>query len=295
MDISVLVIAMVCAAVVMIVAAVALVILVLQPANKQDPLKPASARNARKTWKSWIPVIAVTLLLLMWSFWIALLFLSVSWLLRLHPRSGSTYELDDGQKRTAKRVYAWLFWSAFITVPVFAVLTIGLGFQYSSPSTNQRVFTALLPLVFHLVLLLGLTSKSAFVFRHTQQGILLISIRAGLAALSLSIGTDLGEGLWLFLLGNGALWLFGSLWGNGQVKRNECSWMKRNGETVTVAQSGLPRLAAAAHLQKSREFIQQYKKNEAFQHALAAFRSGDHEVRLQAVEVLGTLDEVEMF
>ena len=49
------------------------------------------------------------------------------------------------------------------------------------------------------------------------------------------------------------------------------------------------------HLQRSREFIKRHNGPEAKKHALAAFRSGDHKIRLEAIRLLNALREVEEF
>jgi hypothetical protein len=49
------------------------------------------------------------------------------------------------------------------------------------------------------------------------------------------------------------------------------------------------------HLERSREAIEKYNAAEAKKHALAAFRGGDREIRLQAIKLLHALHEVEQF
>jgi hypothetical protein len=157
------------------------------------------------------------------------------------------------------------------------------------------VFAALTPLVLHIPLLFGLTSKSRFVYRHTQQGILLIALRAGLASLAVSVGRYPDDGLWLFLLGNGMLWLFGSIWGRNQISRNDCWLIRRKREAIDVAFDKAGNLAPHTHLQKSRDFLQGSRTAEAKEHALAAFRRGNREIRTQAVWLLEVMEEVEKF
>jgi hypothetical protein len=142
---------------------------------------------------------------------------------------------------------------------------------------------------------MGLTSKSAFVYRHTQQAILLIALRAGLATLAISVEPYPIDGIWLFLIGNGSLWLLGSLWGLAQVSRGECWLMEQKRETLAVKPGEAEDLSPQIHLARSREFIQKYNAAEAKKHALAAFRGGDDEIRSQAVTLLHALHEVEEF
>lgn len=258
--------------------------------DSTSPIKPEKTSN--QVWKSWRVYIVIALILALWSIVAALFFLTVVWILRQNPDPGSSVEVGRTEKSTARRVYTWLFFSSLITVPVFILV---LNESYSSYSTNnQYVLSALAPLVFHLPLLLGLTSKSVFVYRHVQQGILLVALRAGTAALLISI--DDVAGLMLFVLVNGSLWLFGSIWGWTQVNRGQCWWMKLKGEVVTIASKNqVENLPPQKHIEQSRDFIRRYKPDEAKEHALAAFRSGDREVKRQAIQILETLDDVELF
>jgi hypothetical protein len=142
---------------------------------------------------------------------------------------------------------------------------------------------------------MGLSSKSVFIYRHTQQAILLIALRAGVATLAISVGSYPIDGIWLFLLGNGSLWLLGSLWGLDQVSRGECWLMERKAETLAVKTGAAEDVSPQTHLERSQEFMKKYNAAEAKKHALAAFHSGDREIRSQAVKLLSTLHEVEEF
>jgi hypothetical protein len=156
-------------------------------------------------------------------------------------------------------------------------------------------------LIFHLPLLAGLTSKSTFVYRHTQQGILLIALRAGIAALALDIGNYPEDGVLLFLFGNGFLWLFGSIWGWVEISRGSCWWMKRKGDALSVGETDLtaikpqPTGSPEGRLEDSRANAGQDRKDDARQKALEAFRHGDAETKRQAVRILDELNEVEFF
>jgi len=292
---SVLLSSMLCIAIIVVAALIGLVVILFRPArdksNTTTGLSSATAKPARKDWKSWLPYFGIALILAIWTIWGAVFFLVVVWLMRQNPGVGSDLAVSENEKKTARRVYTWLFWSPLLTVPVFIIALIS---NYDS-SVNGRVLAALIPLILHTPLLFGLTSKSAFIYRHTQQGILLIALRAGLASLAVAAGRNPEDGLWLFLLGNGGLWLFGSIWGRNQVNRGDCWLMRRKGEAIEVVAGGVGNFAPHVHLEKSREFVQRFKKDEAKAHALAAFRQGNREIKLQALWVLGVLEEVERF
>jgi hypothetical protein len=262
----------------------------------------STARRAKPSkggWRSWIGYVGLSLVISLWSIYAGLFFLMIVWILRQDPLHNSLLTLGDKDKSTARRVYTWLFVSSFITVPFFLIIVLS---SYSRNLTdNELVLMAFTPLLFHLPLLLGLTSKNVFVFRHTQQGIVLIALRAGMAGLALTIGDDPTDGAQLFLLGNGSLWLFGSLWGWAEINRGVCWWMRQKGETVlplkgrdltsTVIQESLSPQANLDH-SKSLRYDQ---KDLAKAHALIAFRLGDPAIKHQAVQVLDDLGEVESF
>jgi NADH:ubiquinone oxidoreductase subunit 3 (subunit A) len=294
---SFLPIAMLCIGIAVLGALITLLVILLKPQKK----KSTSAQNAstgnisgpRKNSWAWILFFGIALVLVLWSIWIALFFLAVVLVMRRDPKP---YHREipypsDLDRDSAKGIYTWLLLSPFLTVP--ALIVASFVMDYSS-STNERVFGALIPVVFHLPLLFLLNSKRPFVYRHAQEAIFLVALRAATASIAFSIGNYPGDGAWFFFLGNGALWLFGSLWARGQAVRRECWWMAQKGETIIAIESHSP-VAAQYHLEQSHEFIGQYKKTEALQHALAAFRTGDREMRSQAVQVLSTLDEVETF
>lgn len=289
---------MLCTAALVIAALIGLVVILLKPArdkskDTQRRLSTGSvAKSARRDWKNWLPYIGIALLLAIWSIWGALFFLTVVWLLQQNPGAGTDFKVSENEKKTARRVYSWSFLSPLLTVPVF----IGALFNAYDSSTDGRVLAALIPLILHIPLLAGLTSKNGFVYRHTQQGILLMALRAGTASLAATMIDS--AGIPLYLLGNGGLWLLGSLLGWDQVRRGECWLMRRKGETVEIITGGggsAGNLAPQVHLEKSREFMQRFKKEEAKSHALAAFRKGNRDVRLQALWVLEVLEEVEKF
>jgi len=253
-----------------------------------DLEKPSAPKK-----KNWFIPIIIACIIGIWSALAGLFFFAVVWVLRLDPGADASFTISNNDKKTAKRVYTWLFWSPIITVPVFIGAASSLSY---STTINEKVLAALIPLFMHVFLMLGLTSKSAFVYRHTQQGILLIALRAGMASLvAVNVENHIDYALVLFFFGNGALWLIGSIVGWNQIFKSECWFMKQKGEKTTISPQGIPSLPVQKHLEQSQESIHRYKADEAKQHALAAFRSGDRDAKAQAVKLLKTLDEVEKF
>jgi hypothetical protein len=289
-----LLISILCIAVIVIGALVALVVLLLKPKKNQTQISTENIRRPRKDWKGWIPFVAIALVLAFWSVLISLFFLIVVWIMRLDPKP---YQREipypsDLAREEAKGIYIWLLLSPLLTVPTMLVAALFLDFN---SSFNQRVLAALIPLVFHLPLLFKLNTKNIFTYRHTQQAVLLIALRAGMASIALSIGSSPWEGLWLFFLGNGALWLFGSFWGRSQAIHKDCWWMKRKGETILPPETQTVEepVIAAEPQQPITPIIK--KNRPAVEQSLHAFRAGTSEERKQAVLALSQLGEVEKF
>jgi hypothetical protein len=259
--------------------------------NNSVPLEPERPSAPKR--KNWFVLIIIACIIGLWSAVAGLFFLAVVLVLRLNPGADVSFTTSNTDKKTAKRVYTWLFWSPIITVPVFIGAASSLAY---SSSINEKVLAALIPLFIHVFLLLGLTSKSAFVYRHTQQGLLLMAVRAGVASLvAVNVESHIDYAVMLFFFGNGALWLIGSIVGWNQIFKGECWFMKQKGEKAIISPQGIPNLPVQKHLEQSRDSINRYKADEAKQHALAAFRSGDRDAKAQAVKLLRTLDEVEKF
>ena len=305
---SSLLLAIACVFILVIGAVVALVIMLLKPnLGRSKDAKAISANTAkptRKGWQSWLLPVGIALILLIWTFWGALFFLAVVWVLRMDPSPDASFTVSKNEQNTAKRIYTWLFWSPIFTVPIFMGIALNLS---NSATINERVLSALVPLILHAFLLLGMTSKSAFVYRHTQQGILLIALRAGTASLAISMGSSPYDGLGLFFLSNGALWLIGSIVGWNQIFNSKCWFMDRKGETiilmdienkkiVTPESQTIQPNEADKKLEQFLTSMNTYEKQITKEKALEAFRSGIlGEVRKNAVNILSILGEVEKF
>ena len=260
---------------------------------RTEEQKERSRKRQNTGWQRPFAFISISLVIALWTIWGALFFLAVVWIMQQNPGMDSSFTITENEKKSARGIYVWLLLSPILILPVFVGLLLNLDFPEAD--TNTRALITMIPLIFHLLLVTGLTSKSAFVYRHTQQAILLLALRAGVATLAISAGSYPIDGIWLFLLGNGSLWLLGSLWSLDQVSRGECWWMEQKGETRIMKNERAEHLSPQIHLERSREFIERYNAAEAKEHAMAAFRSGDRAIRLQAVKLLSALHEVEEF
>lgn len=259
--------------------------------------------------KKWILSIIIAIIIAFKSIAGGLFFLAIVWLMQInpHPYSKTWPAPSDKDKKNAKRIYTWLLLSSFITVPIFAYSVLNLSYR---SSINERVLSALIPLIFHTVLLFGFNSNSPFVIRHSQQAIFLVALRTGMAALAINIGSDPEDGLGLFIIGNGSLWLFSTIWGRNQISRGKCWWMEKKGETIVTKVRGdlksemadltsefkqTQELSPKEHIHLSDLSLLRQNKSQAKEHALAAFWLGGEDTKKQAVEILDELGEVEMF
>lgn len=253
--------------------------------------------SAKPKRMGWLLYFGIAFLIAIWSVLGALFFLAVVWVLRLKPGTTATFTLSKDDQKTARRVYTWLFLSPFITVPIFLGMTINLSY---SASNNEYVLAALVPLFAHIFLLLGLTSRSAFVFRHTQQGLLLLALRAGLASLTaMNVENHPGYAMLLFFFGNGGIWLIGSIAGWNQTASGTCWFMERKGEQILMPSASKPeKTATPVNEQELDELLKSFDApgmTTARQKAMHAFRQGTPELKKRAVAALSQLGEVEKF
>ncbi len=288
--------ALICVGMIVVAAIVAIVLLLdKERKDKSKDAPSASTRPARqKNWKSWIPYIIAALILSFWTMYGALFFLLIVWIMRWDPKFHA-WEIPyptDLERDTVKGRYTWLFLSPIFTIPAM-IASMGSLSYYAS--INERVLAVLIPCLFHIPLLFLLNAKSQFMYRHTQQAIYLVALRAGMASLAMSIG-GLGGGAWLFLLGNGSLWLFGTIWGRNQAVRKECWLMNRKGETILAPESQISDdHAVNKELDELLQSMTLKDRQIAYEKSITAFRAGTPNVRKRALAVLSSLGEVEKF
>jgi len=282
---------------------VAMYFLIKKQNGKKDEAQNISTKVKPKR-RGWIWPVIIALLLAFWSLVFALFFLSIVWVMRLNPKTESKeipFPSDKDRKR-ARGTYIWLLLSPFLNVIVMLIAVINA--YGSTTPTNEWVLIALLPLVFHLPVLVRLDSNSPFVFRHTQQAIFLLALRASMTAFALNIGSYPEDGILLFLFGNGFLWLAGSIWGLNQVNHDTGWWIGRKGEKVLpkdaipaekpIARGKLEKPISSNELESLLRSLDAEGSN-ARQIAFNAFRNGTPEARKKAVLVLSQLGEVEKF
>jgi hypothetical protein len=151
------------------------------------------------------------------------------------------------ERRKARNWYWWLWLSPLVTIPSFLmVYSVGPGYEWVCPSglrgcnwaAAERVTIAVAVLVsalWHLVLLLAALNKEhPFVRWHGRQALLLAGART---ALPLGFGLAFGEtgAALLFLPVQVAVWFGGTLWGQRQAARGDCSLMRWTGQGELLA------------------------------------------------------------
>jgi hypothetical protein len=270
----------------------------MQHFNTGKPKNSQASTPARKIWQVWLLYFGIAFILAIWTVYGALFFLGITLLLYLDPGTDASITIGNNEKKNARRIYTWLFWSPLITVSIFIAQLFNLA-----STVNDQVLVALIPSLLHIPLLLGLTSKSRFVFRHTQQGILFIALRAGMASLAaVNINNHLEYAVLLFFIGNGTLWLSSSIFGWNQIYNGTCWLMDRKGEQI-ISQEPQPINKVAQPVTEPDKKLEQFlgsmntkEKQTAKEKALEAFQSGiQGEVRKNALNILSILGEVEKF
>jgi len=240
--------------------------------------------------------IGLALIIAIWTTLGALFFLAVVGVLRLNPKADIQANPTEKDIKVSRNIYRWIWLLPIIGVPWFGIATLALD-SYSSG--NERMAAALYPLIVYTPLLLYLNSKSLFVYRHAQQAILLVAARAGLAGSAIILNDYPMEGLGLFLIFNGALWLFGNIWAGTQVNRKECWFMKRKGEKISLPATIQPtQMSTPASQSEIEEILKSLNVKgilDAKEKALHAFQTGTPPIKKRAIIVLEKLGEVEKF
>jgi len=165
------------------------------------------------------------------------------------------------ERKRACRWYLWLWLSPLLTVPTLLILrgsldtliwAMALPSRAGSGAVNYRTIVervAILVAVlgsalWHLMLLIPARDKeSAFVRWHGRQALLIAGVRTAIPMLlGLLIG---GDGQWWSIPVLLIIWLGGTLWGQRQATRGECSLMRRFGqeEPLSPSQRSAPALS----------------------------------------------------
>lgn len=153
-------------------------------------------------------------------------------------------------QKKAKNVYLWLWFSPFLTIPTLAmVLFLDPGFIIFCSDTYRHcnwgiaerataVIAVVLSSLWHLGFLKSaLNSKNAFVRWHGRQGLALASLRTAIP-LFFALLFGFAEIIsFLFIPILISVWFFGTLLGQNQVKRGNCSLASWLGHADELAKS----------------------------------------------------------
>ena len=146
--------------------------------------------------------------------------------------------------QAARKWYRWLWLSPLVTIPTLLVLFFTVeplistylcpGGYYSCRSGFQEpyfvsAFVAVLgSSLWHLLLLIpALNQKDDFVRWHGIQGLILAGLRTAVPLATILLFVAYENLISLLLLV--PLWFFGTLWGQQQASRGDCSLMRWTG------------------------------------------------------------------
>ena len=244
-------------------------------------------RSAKKGSQNWLLPIIVALMVAFWNSSLAIVYLIGIWVLRLNPNKELSHIVTDEERKACEKNYKWLRNSSFFTIPVFLV-----AFFFDA----HPLIAVFLTFLFHIQLIGRLQTENLYVYRHTQQALFLLLLRAGTAIAIFSYFYF--DGFWLFVIVNGSLWLIGTNWEIVQVKRNDCWLMRRRGEEILVPQIPVG-VDQPVELDKATtdmlKSVTSREKKAEIKSSLTTFRAGTHLERKKAVLILAELGEVEKF
>jgi len=141
------------------------------------------------------------------------------------------------EKKKAAEWYLWLFLSPLLTVFTAYIIFIfawrltdaflnprGHGYiGYGNPAARLALLISILgSALWHLILLIpALDKESIFVSWHGKQALLLAGVRTAVPLVF--VGFFGMDGLILSILLLIVIWLFGTLWGQGEARQGKCS------------------------------------------------------------------------
>lgn len=138
------------------------------------------------------------------------------------------------QRSEAIKIYNWLWFAPFVTVPTIIFLSIVFYFMFD----NGFVGAFLVSSGWHLVLIVQvLQQQDKYVRWHGKQALVLAGFQTTVPLFYivsyLTENMDEFE-LFGFIFPLGIVWLFGTLWGQGQAKQGVCTLMKLFGEDAPI-------------------------------------------------------------
>lgn len=283
-----------CGSIILTVGVAGMVYLIVTSRKPKQGTVTVTPQPAQKGFKSWIVPFVIACVVSFWSVSLAFVYLLILWVLRLNPKKKMSPLVTPDGKKICEKNYKWLRNSSFFTVPVFLIALV---------LDAHPAIAAFLPFLFHIRLIGRLQTENLYVYRHTQQSLYLLLLRAGTAIAIFSLASyfdGMNEGVWLFVIINGSLWLFGTNWEIAQVKQNDCWLMRRRDEEIILAMETPDLLIDTPALmdketEKQITSIDTKTKNTRVKQSLQTFRTGTPDEKKKALRVLSELGEVEKF
>lgn len=136
------------------------------------------------------------------------------------------------ERKKASSWYNWLWAAPFVTVPSFIVVAVLLLLVSPYDESIDFIIALFVSSLPHLILLIpALNRDSLFVRWHGRQALLLAGLHVAIPLGVILIFTFLsgwyyGLEVLFYVPALFPVWLFGTLWGQGQAKRGECSLMR---------------------------------------------------------------------
>jgi uncharacterized membrane protein len=150
--------------------------------------------------------------------------------------------------QTARKWYRWLWLSPSLTIPTLIILFFAFEsytFQlvcpqgwndcdYDTLNTLNGLIAVGFSSIWHLVLLVpSLNKESQFVRWHGRQAMILALVRT-LVPLIFIIATGASDLIFAAIPILILIWLFGTLWGQRQAARGDCSLMRWTGRADSL-------------------------------------------------------------
>jgi hypothetical protein len=151
------------------------------------------------------------------------------------------------ERQRARNWYWWLWLSPLLTIPTLAFFLFQelgydlicqnrwLGCDWGAAERVTVLIAVLASALWHLVLLIpALNKEHPFVRWHGRQALLLAGMRTAVPlGFGLAFGRDYGA--LFFIPVQIAVWLGGTLWGQRQAARGNCSLMRWSGQEELLA------------------------------------------------------------
>lgn len=187
---------------------------------------------------------------------------------------------------TAKKIYKWLWLSPFLTIPTLLYIYEGVdpGFMlicggtykncdYSLTYSISWTSGVLISALWHLLFLSSAwNGEHEFVRWHGRQALLLAGIRTLVALVFAFVIIDSTLAISVLIL----IWLIGTIWGQNQAAKGDCSLMHWAGhgenlpiKTVAVSTTNIPHDENTTHIEELVDIIRFNRNSEQRQTALA--------------------------